>query len=78
MWIFFNILVHAVVKYGCLCLCCTGLLMIFANISFASVTRFGQPHVTVGYYSDSVALDLRFGWCFWLCLAVGRWRTRVH
>jgi len=70
-WLLFNLIIHAVVKYGCLCLSIVGVLMELTCITFSSINRYGQPMVTVGYYSETAFLKFQFGWSFWLCFAVG-------
>jgi len=71
-WIIANILLHTVLRYGGLITIFTGLLMIGANASFTTLRAHGcHLEVHLGYYEPAV-LRPTYGWCFWLCLSVGK------
>jgi len=57
----------------------TGLLMLFTNVSFFSVTRYGQSfEIHLGYEDANAVLRPTFGWSYWLCFAVGWYLSRKN
>ena len=56
----------------------TGLLMVGANAAFTSIRAHGcHLEIHLGYY-DAAVLRLTYGWCFWLCLGVGKFSYATH
>ena len=70
-WALGNVLLSTFIKYGGLSRILTGVLLLGANVSFASVNAYCcSLEVRLGYREQAV-LRPAYGWSFWLCLVLG-------
>jgi len=68
-WLVTNVLFLMNVKMGAKGLIVTGWLMLMANILYAGILRYNYNPLLIPF-RDGI-LSPAYGWCFWLCLAVG-------
>jgi hypothetical protein len=67
LWLFFLCVSHMVVRYSAFASLLTGCALLAANLIFTFVRNPTKLHIP---FEDG-PLELRWGWCFWLCLGTG-------
>ncbi|XP_022248481.1 dual oxidase maturation factor 1-like [Limulus polyphemus] len=67
LWILSNILFCSVPRYGAFCLQLTGAVILLANIIYSLLL----PEKALVIPFEGGTLVFKYGWCFWLLLAVG-------